>query len=154
MVTIDKREIASRVFAVETPQRARPRVLLADDHDLFLNRVTSVLKSDFDVVGTVNDGGTLVCEAQRLQPDLIVLDITMPVLNGIEAALEIHGAFPTIKLVFLTLHSDPQFVCACFAEGGLGYVIKSRLGRDLIAAINEAPLGRSFISPSVGGALL
>ncbi|WP_158751729.1 response regulator transcription factor [Acidobacterium sp. S8] len=154
MATIDKCEIAPRTSGVETPQRERPRVLLADDHDFFLSRVMSVLKLDFDVVGTVNDGGALVCEAQRLHPDLIVLDIAMPVLNGIEAAHEIHSAYPAIKLVFLTLHPDPQFVRACFAEGGLGYVIKSRLERDLIPAINEALLGRSFISPSVGGALL
>jgi DNA-binding NarL/FixJ family response regulator len=148
MVTIDKFEIASQTSANETPERTRPRVLLADDHDFFLNRVTSVLKSDFEVVGTVNDGGALVREAQRLRPDLIVLDITMPVLNGIEAAHEIHASFPAIKLVFLTVHADPEYVRACFAEGGLGYVKKSRLGTDLIPAINEALSGRSFISPS------
>ena len=148
MVTIDKSEIASRTSANEAPGRARPRVLLADDHDFFLNRVTSVLQSGFELVGTVNDGGALVREAQRLRPDVVILDITMPVLNGIQAAHEIHAAFPAIKLVFLTVHADPEYVRACFAEGGLGYVKKSRLGRDLIPAINAALLGRSFISPS------
>ncbi len=148
MVTIDNSEFASRPCTKETPEHARPRVLLADDHDFFLNRVTSVLKSDFELVGTVNDGRSLVREAQRLRPDLIVLDIAMPVLNGIEAAREIHAAFPAIRLVFLTVHADPEYVRACFAEGGLGYVKKSRLGRDLIPAINEALSGRSFISPS------
>ena len=148
MVTIDKGEMASRTSANETSGCARPRVLLADDLDFVLNRVTSVLKSDFELVGTVKDGRSLVREAQRLRPDLIVLDIAMPILNGIQAAHEIHGAFPAIKLVFLTVHMDPEFVRACFAEGWLGYVNKSRLGTDLIPAINEALLGHSFISPS------
>jgi DNA-binding NarL/FixJ family response regulator len=148
MAAIDKFGIASQTSAKETPEGARPRVLLADDLNFVLSRVTSVLKSDFEVVGAVKDGGSLVREAQRLRPDLIVLDIAMPILNGIQAAHEIHGAFPAIKLVFLTVHMDPEYVRACFAEGGLGYVNKSRLGTDLIPAINEALLGRSFISPS------
>lgn len=149
MVTIDKSEIASRTAANERPEAARPRVLVADDHHSWLDRVTSLLKSDFDLIGIANDGRTLVGEAKRLQPDLIVLDITMPVLNGIEAAHEIHAVFPAIKIVFLTVHAGPEYVRACFAEGGLGYVKKSRLGTDLIPAINEALLGHSFISPSL-----
>jgi DNA-binding NarL/FixJ family response regulator len=107
------------------------------------------LKPDFDLVGTVYDGQTLVDESQRLQPDLIVLDITMPIRNGIEAAHEIHETVPGIKLVFMTIHEEPVYVGACFAEGGLGYVKKSRLGTDLIPAIHEALLGRPFISPSL-----
>jgi DNA-binding NarL/FixJ family response regulator len=131
------------------PPYAKPRVLIADDHPLWLDRVTDLLKSSFDLVGIANDGQTLVGEARRLQPDLIVLDITMPILNGIEAAHEIHETRPDIKLVFLTVHEEPEYIRACFAEGGLGFVTKVRLRRDLLLAIREALLGRSFISPSV-----
>ena len=101
------------------------------------------------MVGIANDGQTLVVEAKRLQPDIIVLDITMPILNGIEAAHDIHENGPDIKLVFLTVHEEPEYVRACFSVGGLAYVKKSRLRTDLIPAIREALLGRHFISPSL-----
>jgi DNA-binding NarL/FixJ family response regulator len=127
---------------------ARPRVLLADDHPPVLDRVASFLKGSFDVVGTVSDGETLVTEALRLQPDVIVLDITMPVLSGIEAAHKLHEAGSMAKLVFLTVHQDSAFVRECFTEGALGYVMKSRLVTDLIPAIKEALANHHFVSPS------
>jgi DNA-binding NarL/FixJ family response regulator len=127
----------------------RPRVLIADDHHAWRDRVTALLKSSFDLIGTANNGQILVGEAKRLQPDLIILDITMPVLNGIEAAHEIHETRPDIKLIFLTVHEEPEYIRACFAEGGLGYVKKARLGTDLLPAIREALLGRPFVSSSV-----
>jgi DNA-binding NarL/FixJ family response regulator len=149
MFTRDKSLLDSRTSSEEKMTCAKPRVLLADDHRAWLDRVTSLLKSDFDLVGVANDGKTLVGEARRLQPDLIVLDITMPILNGIEAARDLHMNGPDIKLVFLTVHEEPEYVRACLAEGGLAYVKKSRLGTDLIPAIREALLGRPFISPSL-----
>ena len=124
-------------------------MLLADDHDLVLARVLSLLKASFEVVGTANNGRDLLAEAQRLQPDVIVLDITMPILTGIEAARELRDARSMVKLVFLTVNEDAAFVRACLAEGALGYVKKSRMGTDLIPAINDALSGRCFISPSV-----
>ena len=124
-------------------------MLLADDHGLVLARVLSLLESSFEVVGTANNGRDLLTEAQRLHPDVIVLDITMPILTGIEAAHELREAGSMVKLVFLTVNEDAAFVRACFAEGALGYVKKSRLGTDLIPAINDALSGRRFISPSV-----
>ena len=126
----------------------RPRVLVADDHPMVLDRVVSLLRPNFDVVGTARNGRDLLTEAEQLQPDVIVLDITMPVLNGIEAAHELHEAGSAARLVFLTVHPQSEFVSACFAEGGLGYVTKSRLGMDLIRAVNEALSGHYFISPS------
>ena len=128
---------------------ARARILLADDHHLVLERILSLLQPHFEVIGMVNDGRTLVSEAQRLQPDVIVLDITMPLLTGIEAARELHKGGTQAKLVFLTIHQDPAFVRGCFAEGGLGYVTKSRLVTDLIPAIHEALSDHTFVSPSV-----
>lgn len=124
-------------------------MLLADDHGLVLARVLSLLESSFEVVGTANNGRDLLAEAQRLHPDVIVLDITMPILTGIEAAHELREAGSMVKLVFLTVNEDAAFVRACFAAGALGYVKKSRLGTDLIPAINDALSGRCFISPSV-----
>jgi DNA-binding NarL/FixJ family response regulator len=126
----------------------RPRVLLADDHPPMLERVASLLQPAYDVVGTVSDGGTLVSEAQRLQPDVIVLDITMPILTGIEAAHKLREAGSRAKLVFLTVHQEAAFVRECFAGGGLGYVTKSRLVTDLIPAIKEALANHHFVSPS------
>jgi DNA-binding NarL/FixJ family response regulator len=131
------------------PSWDRPRILLADDHNLVVERVLSVLERDFEVVGTASNGRELVNEAERLRPDVIVLDISMPVLTGIEAAHQLREAGSTVKLVFLTVHEEPAFVQACFAEGGLGYVKKSRLGTDLIPAINEALSGHRFISSSM-----
>jgi DNA-binding NarL/FixJ family response regulator len=126
----------------------RPRVLLADDHDAVLERTRSLLRN-FQVVGTANNGRDLVAQALRLQPDVVILDITMPIMTGIEAAHELREVGSTAKLVFLTVHDQPAFLHACFAEGALGYVTKSHLGTDLIPAINEALLGHRFISPSV-----
>lgn len=125
-----------------------PRVLLADDHVFVLERIVSILRPSFEVVGTVHNGRDLVTEAQRLQPDVIVLDLTMPMLTGIEAAHELRAAGSTVKLVFLTVHPEAEFVQACFAEGGLGYVNKSRLATDLVPAIHGALSGHQFISSS------
>ena len=127
----------------------RPRVLVADDHPPVLNRVLSLLHTDFDVVGVASDGKTLVSEAHRLQPDVIVLDITMPILTGIEAARELHKEGSKAKIIFLTIHQSAAFVRECFAQGGLGYVTKSRMVTDLIPAIREALANQHFVSPSV-----
>lgn len=133
----------------DKPSWGRPRILLADDHNLVIERVLSVLKRDFEVVGTASNGRELVHEAEQLRPDVIVTDISMPVLTGIEAAHQLRQAGSTVKLVFLTVHEEPAFVQACFDEGGLGYVKKSSLGTDLIPAIKEALSGHRFISSSL-----
>lgn len=129
--------------------KRRPRILLADDHSPVVERVTSLLQSRFDVVGSVDNGLDLVSEAARLQPDVIVLDISMPGLTGIEAAQELRKARSTARLIFLTVHERVEFVRACLAEGALGYVVKSRLTVDLVPAIDDALAGRRFISPPV-----
>ena len=127
----------------------RPRVLLADDHPAMLDREVSLLRSSFEVVGIVNDGRALVSEAHRLQPDVIVLDISMPIMTGIEAAHELNQSGSTAKFVFLTVHQEAAFVHKCFSVGGNAYVIKSRMVTDLIPAIHEAISDHSFVSPSV-----
>jgi DNA-binding NarL/FixJ family response regulator len=130
------------------PLSSQTRVVIADDHEILLERVLLVLRR-FQVIGKVNNGRDLVDEALRLRPDVIVSDITMPILNGIEAAHKLREAGSASRFIFFTVHDQPAFLRACFAEGALGYVTKSRLSLDLIPAINEALSGRSFISPSI-----
>jgi DNA-binding NarL/FixJ family response regulator len=124
----------------------RPRILLADDHQLVLQRVTSLLQTVFNVVGAARDGRELVSEALRLRPDVIVADISMPGLSGIEAAHQLRQRGSTAKIVFLTIHAEDEFLDACMAEGAMGYVVKGHLKADLIPAINAALCGRQFIS--------
>jgi DNA-binding NarL/FixJ family response regulator len=127
----------------------RPRILVADDHQPIQERVREILQTSYDVIGAVGNGIELVDEAKRLRPDVIVLDISMPGMTGIEAAHELREAGSAAKVVFLTVHERVEFVHACLAEGALGYVIKSRLNVDLIPAIQEALSGHRFISPPV-----
>jgi DNA-binding NarL/FixJ family response regulator len=124
-------------------------VLLADDHQAVLQTATALLKSTFDIVGTATDGHALIDSALRLKPDIVVVDISMPLLNGIEATKRLREAGSTAKIVFLTVHDDPDFVRAALALGNVGYVVKPRMASDLIPAINHALAGRTFISPSV-----
>ncbi len=125
---------------------SRPRILLADDHQLVLERVRSLLQPSFDVVGVAGTGREMISEAMRLSPDVIVADISMPDLSGIEAAQELRKKGSEAKLVFLTIHASDEFVDACRAEGAFGYVVKAHMKTDLILAINAALSGRSFIS--------
>jgi len=127
----------------------RPRVLLADDHPALLKATTALLERQFDIVGTATDGATLVAEALRLCPDVIVADITMPVLNGIDAARWLRESSFPAKIVFLTIHPEEQFMKACMAEGALGYVLKSHMKAHLIPAIQAAFVGQVYICPFV-----
>lgn len=127
----------------------RPRILLADDHGPMIERVRALLQPQFEIVGDVGTGPDLVSEAGRLQPDIIVLDISMPGFTGIEAAHELRLAGSGVILVFLTVHERIEFVHACLAEGALGYVVKARVAIDLVPAIIDALAGHRFISPPV-----
>jgi len=126
---------------------ARIRVLLADDHPDFRAVVAQLLQAEFDVVSTVSDGQAVIGEVSRLDPDVLVLDISMPLLNGIAAARRLQEAGFAGKIVFLTVHGDPDYVRAALAAGAIGYVVKSRLASDLLLALKEAVAGRQFISP-------
>lgn len=126
------------------------RLLLADDYRRLLESVFRLLEPRFEIVGEAQDGQALVEAALKLKPDVIVTDISMPILNGIEAAKRLREAGSTSKIVFLTVLSDPDIIRTCLATGALGYVVKGRLASDLEPAIREAAAGRIFISPTLG----
>lgn len=125
---------------------SRPRILIADDHQLVLERVQKLLKSTFDVIGSAHNGRELIAEAMRLNPDVIVADISMPEVDGIQAARQLRENGSTAKMVFLTIHVEDEFVRACRAEGALGYVVKRHMKSDLIRAIHAALSNQSFVS--------
>ncbi len=127
----------------------RVSVLLADDHEEVLAIVSRLLEPEFEVVKTVANGEAAIHEAANLGPDIMVLDISMPVLGGIEAARQLKAAGSRTKIVFLTVHQDPDYVRVALAAGALGYVVKYRLASDLLPALREALAGRSFVSPSI-----
>ena len=127
----------------------RARVLLADDHPAVCDLVAALLKLDFDIVGTVANGQDLLGEADRLRPDVIVTDISMPVIDGIEAAEQLCARQSPAKVIFLTIHDRVEFVRAGLAAGAMGYVTKSRLTTDLVLAIRAVLAGGRFISPTL-----
>jgi DNA-binding NarL/FixJ family response regulator len=127
-------------------QMDKVRILLADDHPHFPELVESLLGVTFEVVGIVGDGRALVDAGLKLKPDVILTDISMPVVNGIEAVEELRKAGCASKIIFLTVHSDPDFVRACLATGALGYIFKDRVALDLLTAIREALAGHLFVS--------
>ncbi len=125
------------------------RVLLADDHGDMLDTVALLLVPEFDVVGTVTNGKALLSTAERLKPDVVIVDISMPILNGIEAVRRLKEAGSQAQVVFLTVHETSEYVHAALATGALGYVVKPRLATDLSVAIKEVQAGRSYLSPSI-----
>jgi DNA-binding NarL/FixJ family response regulator len=125
------------------------RVVLADNHQQMIATVRQTLGEEFEVVGAVEDGKQAVNAVLTLNPDALVIDISMPVLNGLQAAKQLQTADCRAKVVFLTVYEGRDFLEAAFSAGASGYVNKARLSTDLIPAIHEAMLGRIFISASL-----
>jgi DNA-binding NarL/FixJ family response regulator len=130
-----------------TTSSSPPRVLIVDDNDAMLVRAATTLNACCDVVGRVRDGRLALEAAETLQPDVIVLDISMPGMNGFEVAERLRQVGSRAAVVFLTVHDGDDFVEAAMAAGGIGYVVKPRLASDLIVAVREAHAGRPFVSP-------
>lgn len=128
---------------------SRPRILLADDHPGVLEHASRILAVDYEVVGKVSDGRAAVDAAFQLQPDLVVLDIMMPQLDGFHAARELRERGSSAKVVFLTIQQDADYVSAAMESGGVAYVLKSRMHSDLLRAISQALAGSVFISKMV-----
>lgn len=122
------------------------RVLLADDLPEMLERATQLLRNDFDIVARAQNGQEALDGAVSLNPDLLVLDISMPILNGIEVASRLRESGCQAKVIFLTVHEDRDYVEAAFSVGALGYVLKSHIALDLISAVREVQQGHRFIS--------
>lgn len=122
------------------------RILLADDHPHFPEMEVPLLEPNFEVIGKVGNGQALIDEAIRLKPDIIIADISMPILDGIEAVDRLRQSGSTSRVVFLSVHSDPDFVHRCLAVGALGYVVKSRIASELVPAIRQALAGNTFVS--------
>jgi DNA-binding NarL/FixJ family response regulator len=132
----------------------RARVLLADDHKIVLEGLKSLLEPEFELVGAVEDGRALVAAAERLQPDVIVADISMPMLNGIEAVRHLQKAGVQSKVVFLTMHPDVTYAASAFEAGALGFVLKHSASSELLTAIREALQGKTYVTPLIAGDLL
>ena len=127
----------------------RARILLGDDHSLMLTGIRSLLERDYDVVGWAGDGQTVVREAARLRPDIVVLDVSMPILNGIDAAREIRKELPRIKVVFISMHANAIYVRKALEAGGSAYVLKSGAAEELKKAIEASRKGQTYLSPGL-----
>ena len=127
----------------------RRRVLLADDHTLLLDAFEKLLERNYDVVGKVSDGRAMLSAAADLLPDVIVLDISMPLMNGLEATRQLKRIMPSVKVVFLTMMEDPDLATEAFRAGAAGYLLKTSAADELARAINEALCGRSYVTPLI-----
>jgi DNA-binding NarL/FixJ family response regulator len=131
-----------------------PRVLLADDHPIVIEGLKNLLRGDFEVVGAVQDGRALVEQAAALRPDVIVADISMPQLNGIEAARQIRKTDKNVKILFLTMHPDATYAADAFEAGASGFVLKHSAPSELVTAIREVMNGRTYVTPLITGDLI
>lgn len=127
----------------------RPRVLIADDHSIVAEGLRSLLEKNYEIVGIVPDGRRLLDEAPRLKPDVIVLDIGMPLLNGLDAAERLKTSLPATRFVFLTMQDDANLAAAALNLGSVGYVLKYAAMAELLTAVSEVLHGRSYITPKL-----
>ena len=132
----------------------RARILLADDHKIVAAGLKGILEPEFELVGTVQDGRALLKAARELRPDVIVVDISMPLLNGIEAVRQLKKANDHAKVVFLTMHPDVTYASRAFEAGASGYVLKHSAPAELVTAIREALKGRTYVTPMIAGELM
>lgn len=128
----------------------RLRILLADDHAMILNGIKGLLESHYEVIGSEKNGKALIEATLRLKPDLVVLDVSMPILNGIDAAREIKKALPSTKLVFLTMHTNSIYLRKALEAGASGYVLKSGAAEELLTGIEEVRKGNVYVTPDFG----
>ena len=132
----------------------KPRVLLADDHTLVLEGFKKLLEGQCEVVGSVEDGRALLVTAQQLQPDIITLDISMPLLNGIDAARHLRKIVPQAKLIFVTMHADQAYVSQAFKAGASGYLLKRSAGSELMQAIHAVTSGSYYVTSLIAKELV
>jgi DNA-binding NarL/FixJ family response regulator len=128
---------------------SRSRILIADDHNLVAELCRRLLEKDFDVVGAVADGRALVRAAGELKPDVIILDIGMPVLNGLDAGRQVKKMLPGVKLVYLTMNPDADLAAEAFARGASGYLLKTCAAAEMVLAVREVLRGRTYLSKAM-----
>lgn len=127
----------------------RPRILIADDHTLVADLCRQLLETEFEVVGTVNNGRALVRAATELKPDVIVVDVAMPILNGLDAGQQVKETCPAVKLVFLTMNSDIELAAEAFRRGASGYLLKTCAASEMVTAVHEVLRCRSYMSKTL-----
>jgi DNA-binding NarL/FixJ family response regulator len=127
----------------------KPRVMVANDHKMVIEALRKLLEPHFDVVGTATDGMSLLEGAQALRPDVVVVDLAMPLLNGLEAARKLKHILPQVKLIFLTMNEDPDFAVQAMREGASGYLLKTSASTELVHAIDAAMKGKSYVTPEI-----
>jgi DNA-binding NarL/FixJ family response regulator len=127
----------------------RHRILLADDHAIVAEALRSLLSESYDVVGVASDGRAMLAEAAKLKPDVVVLDVGMPLLNGLDAATQLKQILPSAKVVFLTMKNDPNLAAAALNLGAIGYVLKHSAASELLKAISEVLRGKSYVTPKL-----
>jgi DNA-binding NarL/FixJ family response regulator len=127
----------------------KPRILLAEDHTLVAEGIIKLLEPEFEFIGRVENGRELVDAVQRLHPDLVVVDISMPILNGVEAARQINKIRPPVKMLFLSMHADASYVSEAFRAGASGYVLKRSAASELSTAIHEVLQGKVYVTPLI-----
>ena len=142
-------ESGTSVLAAEGIAVDKIRVVLADDHREMIAIVRGVLGDEYEVLDTAENGQQAATSVLALDPDVLVTDISMPILNGLQLARTIQKTNPRVKIIFLTIHEDRDFIAAAFSAGATGYVTKRRLSIDLISAIQEALKGHTFVSNSI-----
>lgn len=131
-----------------------PRVLLADDHTLVLDGYRKILEGSCDIVGAAEDGRTLLKMAHQLLPDIVTLDISMPHLNGIDAARKLHKELPNTKMIFVTMHADQAYLAEAFKAGATGYLLKRSAGSELLQAIQSVMNGHHYVTPLIAKILV
>ncbi|NOS79268.1 MAG: response regulator transcription factor [Nitrospira sp.] len=132
----------------------KPRVLLADDHTLVLDGYRKLLESSCDIVGAAEDGRTLLKMAHQFQPDIVTLDISMPHLNGIDAARKLHKDLPDTRIIFVTMHADQAYITEAFKAGAKGYLLKRSAGSELVQAVQAVMNGHNYITPLIAKGLV
>jgi len=127
----------------------RSRILIADDHTLIADLCKRLLQAEFEIVGTVSDGRGMVRVATQLKPDVIIVDIAMPLLNGLDAGIQVKAALPAVKLIYLTMNNDPELALEAFNRGAAGYLLKTCAVSDLVTAVRDVLRGQTYLSPSL-----
>jgi DNA-binding NarL/FixJ family response regulator len=130
-------------------QSSRPRILIADDHTLVAELCRKLLEAEFQVVGTVNNGRAMVRAAAELRPDIIVVDVAMPILNGLDAGQQVKELLPAVKLIFLTMNNDIELAAEAFRRGASGYLLKTCAASEMVNAVHDVLSGKSYMSKSL-----